>query len=95
MIALFRNVVRPQNCAFIPGLTAWKPLQRLAKANPDGELTLADGLVESVKTSLRLSCKKKVQIWGEGERSHYEERAALLLPRDLQSTLFPTATHKN
>lgn len=62
MIALFRNVVRQLNCAFIPGLTAWKPLQRLAKANPDGELTLADGLVESVKTSLCLSCKKSTNL---------------------------------
>lgn len=62
MIALFRNVVRQQNCAFIPGLIAWKPLQHLAKANPDGELTLADGLVESVKTSLRLSCKKSTNL---------------------------------
>lgn len=41
---------------------------------------MLDDLVESVKTSLCLSCKKKVQIWGEGEKNHYEERAALLLP---------------
>lgn len=86
MIALFRNVVRQEKCAFIPGLPAWKPLHRLVKANPDGELTLADGLVESVKTSLRLSCKK-VQIWGEAEKNHYEERAALLLP-EIYSPLY-------
>lgn len=43
MIALYRNVVRQENSAFIPGLEQVNhcTVALLAKANPDGELTRA------------------------------------------------------
>lgn len=55
----------------------------LAKASLVGELTLADDLLESVKSSLCWSCKKKksTNLGREREENqHREERAALLLP---------------
>lgn len=72
-----------------------RPAALLAKASPDGELTLADDLAESVKSSLCLSCKKKYKF-GEREREEpaLGRKSSFIAARDLRSTLFPTATHK-